>query len=93
MAAYEEEIECLFRDEYDHHSIVLREADQPGCDYFTFKVAGYSDDHLGYGRARERDLRARQHPSRVVPESARVIVSFLSQKAASLARRGHGEGS
>jgi hypothetical protein len=51
VAAYEEEIEWLFRDEYDHHSIVLREADQPGCDYFTFKVAGYSDDHLGYGRA------------------------------------------
>jgi hypothetical protein len=90
-AYYEEEIEWLFRDEYDHHSIVLREADQPGCVYFTFKAAGYADDHLGCGRARERDLRAREHPSRVVPERARVIVSFRSQKAASLARRGHGE--
>jgi len=28
-------------DEHDHHSIVIRKADQPGCDYFAFKV---SDD-------------------------------------------------
>ncbi len=28
-------------DEHDHHSIVLREADKPGLDYFAFKV---SDD-------------------------------------------------
>lgn len=27
-------------DEYDHHSVVLREADSPGMDYMGFKVAG-----------------------------------------------------
>lgn len=30
-------------DEFDHHSIVLRRADEPGCDFIAFKVRELSD--------------------------------------------------
>ena len=43
-------------DEHDHHSVVLRQADKPGCDYFAFKVAG--DDALT-----EIEQRIRAHGS------------------------------
>src|SRR3979411_1949886 len=31
-------------DEHDHHSVILRQADRPGMDYFAFKV--YDDATL-----------------------------------------------
>ena len=52
-------------DEFDHHSLVLRESDDPGLDHFAFKVRHESDldriegaahDPMGCGGTRARDL-------------------------------------
>ena len=42
-------------DEYDHHSLVLQEADSPGLDHFAFKVRNEAD--LEYLRKTGRAIR------------------------------------
>ena len=64
-------------DEHDHHSIVLREADRPGMDYFAFKVS--DDAALGeFGeRIRAHGLAVKQIPAGAYPKSGRRLEFVL----------------
>jgi len=50
-------------DEFDHHSLVLREADEPGMDHVAFKVRGENDLDRIEGELRERLIAVTQIPA------------------------------
>jgi catechol 2,3-dioxygenase len=64
-------------DEHDHHSLVLREADAPGLDYFAMKVR---DDAALAGletRLRERGVEVERIAAGTYPKSGRRIQFVL----------------
>jgi len=50
-------------DEFDHHSLVLREADEPGMDHVAFKVRREADLDRMEGELRERLIAVTQIPA------------------------------
>lgn len=64
-------------DEHDHHSIVLRQADRPGMDYFAFKV--YDDATLTDLEAKVRafGLQVERIEAGLYPKSGRRIQFVL----------------
>jgi catechol 2,3-dioxygenase len=64
-------------DELDHHSIVLRVADQPGCDYFAFKVADDATLSDFENRIRARGTAVKRIEAGVHPRSGRRIEFVL----------------
>lgn len=64
-------------DEHEHHSIVLREADQPGMDYLAFRV--YDDATLTEleGRIRKFGIDVAQIAAGVYPKSGRRLEFVL----------------
>src|SRR5882724_10454784 len=64
-------------DEYDHHSIVIREADRPGCDYFAFKVSDDATLADFEKRIRAHGLAVKSIPAGTYPRSGRRIELVL----------------
>lgn len=64
-------------DEHDHHSIVLRQADKPGCDYFAFKVSADGALTEIEQRIRARGLSVKRIDAGVHPKSGRRIEFVL----------------
>jgi catechol 2,3-dioxygenase len=64
-------------DEHDHHSIVLRHADKPGCDYFAFKVSADGALTEIEQRIRARGLSVKRIDAGVHPKSGRRIEFVL----------------
>jgi catechol 2,3-dioxygenase len=64
-------------DEHDHHSIVLREADRPGCDYFAFKVADDAALTDFERRIRARGVEVKRIAAGVYPRSGRRLEFVL----------------
>jgi catechol 2,3-dioxygenase len=64
-------------DEHDHHSIVLRHADKPGCDYFAFKVAGDGALTEIEQRIRAHGVGVKRIEAGVYPKSGRRIEFVL----------------
>ena len=50
-------------DERDHHSIVLRQADRAGLDFFGFKVAGSADLDRFEAELRDDGLKTERIPA------------------------------
>lgn len=69
----ERKIYCKAWDEHDHHSVVLREADEAGLDYFAFKV--FNDEVLADLEAKVIDfgLTVSRIEAGVYPKSGRRI--------------------
>ena len=64
-------------DEHDHHSIVLRQADQPGVDYFAFKVYDESTlDELAQ-KIRDFGIAVEEIPAGTYPKSGRRMQCVL----------------
>lgn len=82
-------------DEHDHHSVILREADRAGMDYFAFKV--YDDASLTEleGRIRDAGVKVERIAAGVYPKSGRRIQfelpsGHVMQLYAEKERRGNG---
>jgi catechol 2,3-dioxygenase len=64
-------------DEHDHHSIVMREADQPGCDYFAFKVSDEATLADFEARIRAHGVDVKKIAAGTYPRSGRRIEFVL----------------
>jgi catechol 2,3-dioxygenase len=64
-------------DEHDHHSVVLREADRPGMDYFAFKVSDDATLTDFEGRLRRHGVDVKKIPAGTYPKSGRRLEFVL----------------
>jgi catechol 2,3-dioxygenase len=65
-------------DEFDHHSLVLREAEEPGLDHYAFKVRSEADLDRIEGELAERAIGVKHIPAGEQPGIGRRI-SFVIQ--------------